>query len=381
MMIIPSEDKNSPLPIMVTKDVIRLGYLQNFEDCQFDRKRTYTFYEYTEKIIQFLKKESNRKIYLGLGLKYIATMMVQLELLLGDRLNTSGYDVIHNDERYGIRHVGYRYIVIFRYPSNLRKNLVFTYLEYTEYGTLNTLQLSTRDREKLPSSTHLEKGGLSREFGDLELCEKIYKIISEKINYDIGSPLQYSIPSEFCGLIDANDINAALGTYIDDMKKLLPITVKDRILESPYDFQSAYEILSERSPLAMYGRTKYMESFSKVHSIYSTSPAMLIKLADLYVLCIIVDGEYFKRYLPSSFRAIMAGNNPFVTTIEKFRRFLYGLPMIIKIISHRHPFWFTFSIIALCEGRSSAEEAICYREEKERKLIMGDRKFGENLNA
>ena len=159
------------------------------------------------------------------------------------------------------------------------------------------------------------------------------------------------------------------GTYIEGMKKLLPITVKDHILESPFDFHGAYEILSERSPLAMYGRAKYMESFSKVHSIYSTSPAMLVKLADLYVLCIVVDGEYFKSCVPSSYNAIIAGDDPFVTTVERFRRFLYILPQFIKTISYRHPLWFTFSILALCEGRSAAEAAMRDREERKRKQI------------
>lgn len=374
MITIPKGDKNTPLSITMNKDIIGLGYIQNLEACQFDRKKQYTFYGYTEKIIRFLTKESNRKIYLGLGLKYIAEAMVQLEELLGDRLDTSGYDIDWYDERYCIRHVGYRYIVIFRHYKN---NVTFTYLEYSSQETLSMLTLSTLDKDKLPTPKIIQPDDLYNTFGRMKLCEDIYKIISEKMNYDIGSPLQYSVPTEFCGLIDANDINDALGTYIEDMKKLLPITVKDHILESPYDFYGTYEILSERSPLAMYGRAKYMESFSKVHSIYSTSPAMLVKLADLYVLCIVVDGEYFKKSVPSSYNAIIAGDDPFVTTVERFRRFLYILPQFIKTISYRHPLWFTFSILALCEGRSAAEEAMRVREERERKLIMGNRKFGE----
>ena len=374
MITIPKKDKSSPLSITMNKDIIGLGYIQNLEVCQFDRKKQYTFYRYTEKIIRFLTNKSNRKIYLGLGLKYIAEAMVQLEALLGDRLDTSGYDIDWYDERYCIRHVGYNYVIIFRHSKN---NVTFTYLEYSAQRILSMLELSILDKDKLPTSKIIQPDDLYNTFGEMKLCEDIYKIISEKMNYDIGSPLQYCVPTEFCGLIDANDINDALGVYIDDMKKLLPITVKDHILESPHDFHMTYEILSENSPLVMYTRAKYMESFSKVHGIYSTSPAMLIKLADLYALCIIVDGEYFKKSVPSSYTAIMAGDDPFVTTVEKFRRFLYILPQFIKTISYRHPLWFVFSILALCEGRSAAEEAMRVREERERKLIMGDRKFGE----
>lgn len=374
MITIPKKDKSSPLSITMNKDIIGLGYIQNLEACQFDRKKQYTFYRYTEKIIRFLTNKSNRKIYLGLGLKHIAEAMVQIEELLGDRLDTSGYDIHWHDERYCIRHVGYGYIVIFRHFNN---NTTFTYLEYSAQRTLSMLELSILDKDKLPTSEIIQPSELYNAFGEAKLCEKIYKIISEKMNYDIGSPLQYSVPPEFCGLIDAKDINDALGVYIDDMKKLLPITVKDHILESPYDFYGTYEILSEHSPLAMYGRAKYMESFSKVHSIYSTSPAMLVKLADLYVLCIVVDGEYFKKCVPSSYNAIIAGDDPFLTTVERFRRFLYILPEFIKTISYRHPLWFMFSILALCKGRSAAEEAMRVREERERKMIMGNRKFGE----
>ena len=104
---------------------------------------------------------------------------------------------------------------------------------------------------------------------------------------------------------------------------------------------------------------------------------MLVKLADLYVLCIVVDGEYFKKSVPSSYNAIIAGDDPFFTTVERFRRFLYILPEFIKTISYRHPLWFMFSILALCKGRSAAEEAMRVREERERKMIMGNRKFGE----
>lgn len=374
MITIPKEDKTNPLSIMMDKGVIRLQYLQNSEDCQFDREKQYTFYRYTEKIIGFLTNKSNRKIYLGLGLKHIAEAMVQIEALLGCQLDTSGYDIRWHDERYCIRHVGYGYIVIFRHFKN---NTTFTYLEYSTQRILSMLELAILDKNKLPTSEIIQPSELYNAFGETKLCEKIYKIISEKMNYDIGSPLQYSVPAEFCGLIDASDINDALGTYIEDMKKLLPITVKDHILESPYDFYGTYEILSECSPIAMYGRAKYMESFSKLHSIYSTSPAMLVKLADLYVLCIVVDGEYFKKSVPSSYNAIVAGGDPFLTTVESFRRFLYILPEFIKTISYRHPLWFMFSILALCKGRSAAEEAMRVREERERKMIMGNRKFGE----
>ena len=372
MITIPMEDNNSPLYITMDKDVIRLGYLENGGVCQFERKRQYTFYSYTEKMIRFLTDKSNRKIYLGDGLKYIAEAMVKLEELLGDRLDTSEYDIDWYNERFCIRHLGYRYVVISHHSKD---GATFTYLEYSAQKILSTLVLSTPD--KLPIPKIIQPEDLRIVFSEMKLFDDIYKIISEKMDYDAGSILQYSVPTEFCGLINANDINSALDAYITDIKKLLPFTVKDRILESPYDFTGTYEILSERSPLVMYARSRYLESFGKAHTMYSTSPSMLMKLADLYALCIIVDSEYFKSCAPSSYNAIIAGDDPFVTTIERFRRFLYILPQIIKIIAKRHPLWFVFSILALCEGRSAAEEAMRCREEKERKLIMGNRKFGE----
>ena len=62
MITIPKKDKSSPLSITMNKDIIGLGYIQNLEACQFDRKKQYTFYRYTEKIIRFLTNKSNRKI-------------------------------------------------------------------------------------------------------------------------------------------------------------------------------------------------------------------------------------------------------------------------------------------------------------------------------
>ena len=262
-------------------------------------------------MIRFLTDKSNRKIYLGDGLKYIAEAMVQLEELLGDRLDTGGYDIDWHDERFCIRHLGYRYVAIFHHSKD---GVTFTYLEYSAHKILSMLALSTSD--KLPTPKIIQPEDLRSVFGEAKLCDDIHKIISEKMDYDVGSLLQYSVPTEFCGFINANDINSALDMYIADIKKLLPSTVKDRILECPYDFTRTYETLSERSPLVMYARFRYLESFDTAHKLHSTSPIMLMKLADLYALCIIVDSEYFKSCTPSSYNAIIAGDDPFVTTIE-----------------------------------------------------------------
>ena len=375
MITIENTSKKCPLTVRMDESCIYVQYCYGEDELRFDRSTSYSFDTYTRKMIEFFNKKDHRKIYLGMGIRDILDAMMQIEILLGDRLNGADeYNVVSEHAIYKVRHVGNNLIGVARISSD---GATHGYFQYTNEGKLCVFDRAPKSEEDLPIYKYESYEDFLKYYGEPKASEEIYDIISKKIDYSLGKPIAFRPPVEFCGLIDAKDINDALAEYIDGMSKLLSPNIPARQVapDEVYFFRPVYEVLSEKSPIAMFPRAKYMESFSKVHQVYSTSPAMLIKLADLYVLCMIVDGAYFKQY--TSYDSIMIDHEPFATTLDRFRRFIMGLSWIIKTISYRHPLWFVFSLLALLEGHDAAKKAMSDRDEKELKLVLRGKKFGE----
>lgn len=376
MITVENTSKNCPLTVRMDESCIYVQYRSDEDDLRFDRSTSYSFDTYSRKMIEFFNKKDHRKIYLGMGIRDIVDTMMQIEILLGDQLKgAEEYDVVSEHAIYKVRHVGNNLIGIVRISSG---DSTHGYFQYINEGKLCVFDRAPKSEEDLPVYKYEPYEDFLKYYGDSKASGEIYEIISKKIDYSLGKPIAFQPPVEFCGLIDSKDINDALAEYIEDMIKLLSPNMPAREIVPSEEsfFRPVYEILSEKSPISMFPRAKYMESFSKAHQVYSTSPAMLIKLADLYVLCMVVDGAYFKHYT-SSYDSIMIGHEPFATTLDRFRRFIAGLSWIIKTISYRHPLWFVFSMLALLEGHDAAKKAMRDRDEKEIKLALRGRKFGE----
>jgi len=377
MITVENTSKKCPLTVRVDESCIYVQYRSDEDDLRFDRSTSYSFDTYTRKMIEFLNKKDHRKIYLGMGIRDIVDTMMHIEILLGDQLKgAEEYDVVSEHAIYKVRHVGNNFIGIARISSNGSSH---GYFQYTKEGKLCVFDRAPKSEEDLPVYKYEPYEDFLKYYGESKASEEIYEIISKKIDYSLGKSIFFQPPVEFCGLIDPKDINDALMEYIESMSKLLSPNIPAREVESDevYFFRPTYEVLCEKSPIAMFGRAKYMDSFSKVHQVYSTSPAMLIKLADLYVLCMIVDSAFFKHWAPVSYKAIMLDHEPFATTLDRFRRFLIALSGLIEIIVKRHPLYFVFSVLALLNGHDAAEKVMKNREEMELKLALRGRKFGE----
>lgn len=377
MITVENTSKNCPIIVRMDESCIYVQYRSDEDDLRFDRSTDYSFDTYTRKMIEFFNKKDHRKIYLGMGIRDIVDTMMQIEILLGDQLKgAEEYDVVSEQAIYKVRHVGNNLIGIVRISSG---DSTHGYFQYINEGKLCVFDRAPKSEEDLPVYKYEPYEDFLKYYGDSKASGEIYEIISKKIDYSLGKPIFFQPPVEFCGLINPKDINDALMEYIESMIKLLSPNIPAREIEPDevYFFRPAYEVLSEKSPIAMFGRAKYMDSFSKVHQVYSTSPAMLIKLADLYVLCMVVDSAFFKHWAPVSYKAIMSNHEPFATTLDRFRRFLIGLGGLIELIANRHRLYFVFSVLGLLNGHYAAENAMKNREEMERKLALRGRKFGE----
>ena len=379
MITLLKATSNFPINVGIDEDSIYIQYQTDDDFVEIDRNCDYTIDDYSRLLLEFFNKVGHRKIYLGMGIKRLTDIMIMVETLLGNRLKGADkYEVESKGVTYKVRYVGNNLISIVRV---LADDITHGYFEYTNVGKLASFYHTPKSEEDLPTYQYISYEDFLKYYGDAEASSKIYDIISKRIDYSLGKPINFQPPTEFCGLIDAEDINDNLATYIEDMIKLLSPNIPAREIGPSEEtfFRPVYEILCEKSPIAMFPRAKYMESFTKVHQVYSTSPAMLIKLADLYVLCMVVDNAFFKNC--KSYDSIMIEHEMFATTIDRFRRFIMGLHWIISIIAYRHPLYFVFSLLALLEGHNAAKKAMRDREERELKLVLRGKKFGEGYKV